>query len=162
MASFACAALLAGCGDSDSEGGTAGGAVPAAQLDSIRERLGDRMFEFGRAQHNSDRNAHSTGLHRLGLCKSGLFSWDERIMFSSSVGSFDTNDHHEGTWTLGSAAGQAVVDLKVERSTGKNPPAARRFVVTIAGDAIRFDGVAATESDLADACARAASEAQPK
>jgi hypothetical protein len=155
------AILLAAAACSDDGDGSPGGgsseSSPAA-IESVRERLGDRMFEFGRAHGNSDRNAHVTGINQLQLCKCGLFAWKETTSFSSNVGSFVSEDLHTGTWTLSSGGGRMVVDLKVEQSNAKNPPASKQFAVAVAGDTVQFDGVSSSDGSVASDCEEAAQQ----
>lgn len=150
---------IPGCSDDgDASSPSASGSSSSAALDSIRQRLNDRIFEFGRSSGNSDRNAHLTGIHQLQLCKVGRFGWKETTSFSSSVGSMTSESLHQGTWTLQSVDGQVVVDLKVESSTAKNPPDSQRFFVTVGDDGVRFDGASTTqEGDATADCEAAAS-----
>jgi hypothetical protein len=155
----ACLLSASACdgGDSAGEGGS-GGAASAASLDSMRERLGDRMFEFGSAHGNSARDAHVTGINQLQLCKCGLAAWKETTSFSSNVGSFTSEDLHTGTWKLSSAGGQVIVDLKVEQSNAKNPPDSKQFAVAVVGDTVHFDGASAREGSVAEDCEVAAQQ----
>jgi len=153
--------LVFAIGCSDSSGG--GGAASQASLDLIRERLKDRLFEFGRSSGNSDRNAFVTGYNQLQLCGVGLFALKETRSFSSSVGSMTSESMSYGTWTLRTIGAGAVVDLVIERSTEKNPPAAKQFRVEIVGEGVRFDGNATTsEGDVSADCAEAAAQQEKR
>jgi hypothetical protein len=124
----------------------------ASALDPVRQRLGDRIFQFGSSRGNSDRNAFMTGINQLQLCAFGRFGLKEIVSFSSSMGDTTTEHVHDGTWSLSSDRGQVVLDLKVERSTADEPPRGMQFVVTVSGERVSFDGHAAEESDVTADC----------
>lgn len=147
---------LAASSCSDGGGSSAGG---GADLDAMRARLKDRLFEFGRSSGNSDRNAFLTGVNQLQLCGAGLFALKEMTSFSSNVGSSSSEAMHYGTWTLSRAGGAAIVELKIERSSENDPPSSKQFHVEIVGDGVRFDGNETTsEGDVSADCALAARE----
>jgi hypothetical protein len=154
----ACAVFLAVCasGCSDEDGGSSGG---GADLEAVRARLKDRLFEFGISSGNRDSNAFVTGVNQLQLCGIGLFALKEKTSFSSNVGSMQSEAMHYGTWKLVSAGGAAVVELTIERSSENNPPGSKQFRVEIAGDVVRFDGNATMgEADMTADCEVAAQE----
>jgi hypothetical protein len=150
---FMCACCLTSCGD-----GGGDGAATAADLETLRARLSDRLFEFGRASGNSDRNAFLTGIHQLQLCRAGIFAWKETTSFSSSVGGMTSEDMHTGTWTLRTDGGAVIVDLAIEHSSAKSPPANPWFRVTVEGGVVSFDGATASDGDVAADCAEGARE----
>jgi hypothetical protein len=150
------AASLGGCSDASDESGSAAAGVSQATLDSVRQRLGDRLFEFGHSSGNSDRNAYVTGVDQLQLCRAGIFGLKETTSFSSSVGSMTSETMHYGTWTLRGEGGVIIVDLKIDRSTDKDPPASKQYAVQIVDDAVRIDGKAVmSEHDMTSDCASA-------
>lgn len=93
--------------------------------------LDNRLFEFGSAIGNSNRDSFSTAVTTLELCAFGRFGMKELTSFTSSVGDFSSEELSNGTWRVTQIQGVDVIELTIESSTDSNAPAQKVFAVEL-------------------------------